>query len=82
MAKQGYRSKICSAAAVYTGIRAIPSICLHSAIEQKWPYLFRSKVHLNASCLQQWLIMNDQRIKIEEKYNSISPRNLPALQSL
>lgn len=37
MSKQGYHSKICSAAAVYTAIRAIPSICFE--IEQKWPYL-------------------------------------------
>lgn len=51
MAKQGYPSKIFSAAAVYTDIRAIACICLESTIEQKWPYLLRPKVHLSASCL-------------------------------
>lgn len=78
MAKQGYHSKICSAAAVYPDIRAIPGIYSENTIEQKWPHLLRSKVHLSASCLWQWLIMNNQRIKREEEYNNISC-NRPAL---
>jgi len=55
MTNQGYQTKVYSVASVYTGIKAIPSVCLHSTTEQKWQYLVRSKVHLIASCLWQWL---------------------------